>query len=174
MEPARPAPKPKAQPAVPAAPRLDPALVQRVSVARSASECQAVAAALEAGKRFAVVGNGTLIDVRANRMWTAHLTQGVTHAEALRLASTCDLGDQGGWRLPQPEELRELLSDNGLQALRAAGSLPATGAALLWSAQVRSRFFGFLKDALAAQSATGELLRQSLKNNTVQALFVRD
>lgn len=171
----RPTPKPAPQqPAATPIQRVDPALVQRVTIARSTLERQAVAAALEAGRRFAVVSNGTLIDIRTNRMWTAHLSQGVTHPEALRLAASCDTGGNSGWRLPQADELRELLSENGLQALRAVGSLPAAGAALLWSGEVRSRFFGFLKDALAAQSGTGDLTRQSLKNNAVQALFVRD
>jgi hypothetical protein len=133
----------------------------------------AVAEALGRDRRFVFLPTQTFIDLETNRMWTDCPSSPMSHYAALAFSKDNRTGGYDDWRLPDPEELRQLLADSGHQALRAQGILPASGSIRLWTAPVRSRFFGLLKQALAAHSATGELSPQSLGQRSIQTLLVR-
>jgi hypothetical protein len=170
---ALPTPAPTPAPVPTAKPRLDPARLRQISVATNPAEQEAVATALEAGKRFAVVGDATLIDTRTNRMWLAHPTAAGRYSDAVAAVSRLDVGGYRDWRLPSPDDLRQVLGDGGSNALRALGVLTGANSPLLWSSDLRSKFFGFVKKVTVANSGTGELTLESASSTRVQTLAIR-
>ena len=166
VEKAKPAPKPQ----------VTPGLVERITVARTAAEKSAVTPALREGKRFAVVGNGTIIDTKANRMWAARLGPATSfrgaqsHAQKLRLANYAD------WRLPTPEELQQLVAEGGGNAVHALGMFtPERGDSVdwLWTSRSRRRFWIFGREATCLSLRTGQLGPQKAGASRVAALAVR-
>ena len=73
-------------------PSVVPGLVERITVARTAAEKAAVTLALQDGKRFAVVGNGTIIDTKTNRMWRRARVRSQSTAVRRGMPRTC------GWQ----------------------------------------------------------------------------
>jgi hypothetical protein len=166
VEKAKPAPKPQ----------VTPGLVERITVARTAAEKSAVTLALRDGKRFAVIGNGTIIDTKANRMWAARLGPATSfrgaqsHAQNLRLANYAD------WRLPAPEELQQLVAEGGVNAVHALGMFtPERGDSVdwLWTSRSRKRFWIFGLEAVCLSLRTGRLSHQKAGAAGAAPLLVR-
>jgi len=171
-EKARPAEKAKPAPK----PQVVPGLVERITVARTAAEKSAVALALRDGKRFAVIGNGTIIDTKTNRMWVARpgpatpFSGAQSYAQNLRLASYAD------WRLPTPAELEQLVAEGGSYAARSLGMFtPEQGGNVdwLWTSRSRRRFWFFGREATCLSLRTGQLRPQKLNATGVAPLVVR-
>jgi len=166
------APAPTGEKARPAAVPID-----RVTTARTAAEKEAVTRALQDAKRFAPIANGTFIDTRHNRMWTARVVPAASHAAARRLAGDCRAGQYSDWRLPQPAELQELLAGQAREPLRSAGVFqPEDGgnpAEWLWSSEVKSRFLGLLKQAIACQISTASTVPLKPATANVHSILVR-
>jgi hypothetical protein len=160
-------------PAVPPKPPIEPTRVAQVSIAASEAEREAVAAALEVGRRFARVQGITVIDVEGNRMWLARPQPGMTHAAAVEAVDRLDTAGYRDWRLPSASELRVLFEGQGGEVLRSLGILPAMSSPLLRTDEVQARFLGLMKKVVVFDTGTGTLLRRRLKDATVQTLAVR-
>jgi hypothetical protein len=158
---------------VPVRPKVDPDQLRRLTIVTGPAERQAVEAALEVGKRFARVQGVAVVDTETNRMWQAQLSNGMPHAPAAESVRVLETGGYRDWRLPSAEELQALLAQNGLQGLRDLGVLPAMSAPFLWTSAVRSRFFGFKKEAAVFHSGTGEMVYRPLRDSAVRVLAVR-
>jgi hypothetical protein len=159
---------PKARPAPgkrPARPKVD---VARIRVAASVEEQAAVTAALETDERFAVVRNGTLIDVRTDLMWAAKVGAPGTHSSAEAYASQCHLGGYADWRLPRPEELRHFLGGDG----RELGPIMFGAATMLWTSETRRRWF-FIRQATVLHVRTASVEVVSARRSDVHVLVVR-
>lgn len=182
-----PKPKPEPQPARPSTPRPAPARtpeqpravavpIDRVSIARTVQEKEAVTRALHEGKRFAPIANDTFIDTRTNRMWTAHASPPGKHTNAQAYARDCRAGQHSDWRLPTPEELRALVTDGGAQWLSSnMGTTGPSGAApeMLWSSETSSRFLGLFKQVTACRVQDGAAVTVKPGAAGIQALPVR-
>lgn len=174
-------PTPPPAPAIPqpTAPKAATSAVaiDRVTIARTVAEKEAVIRALQDGKRLAPLDNGTLIDTRHNRMWTSRLVAARNHAAARRFAGQCRTGQHADWRLPHPAELRDLLADSGRESLRSLGLFQPQGggdpAEMLWSSEVKSKFFGLVKQAAACQISTGSTVLLKPSSPNVHVILVR-
>lgn len=64
--------------------------------------------AATSGSRFAVVGNGTVIDRETNLMWADHDTRSQMDWDAAKqYATALEIGGYANWRLPTASELRD-------------------------------------------------------------------
>jgi hypothetical protein len=181
--PSRPAPKP-ASTSRPAAPKPAPTqspvpqeLVQRTTIARSEEEKRAVAGALQEGRRFALIGNGGLIDIETNLMWTAQPGPAGPHRAAqvsIEQSRACGVT---GWRLPSPAELAGLLAGGGRKALDSLRVIPARTPAgapcRVWTGEVRSKWFGLKKEVAVTDLASGTTSWASPQDPSVAAVAVR-
>jgi hypothetical protein len=93
-------------------------------------------------------------------------------AAAARVAGS-EHGGHRDWRLPSSQELLDLFSAGGSQALRDLQILPGPARTSLWTSELRSRFFGLLKTVAVVQATTGLLCRRSPGDASVQALPIR-
>ncbi len=168
--PPTPVPAVKAAPGQrPAKPKVD---LTPIRVAASAEERAAATAALEAGKRFADVKNGTLIDTRMNLMWAAKAGPAGPHGAAEAYASQCRLGGYADWRLPQPEELQHFLAGGGRE-LGASLFGGDQGAAMsLWTSLTSRRWF-FIRQATVVQVRAGSAEVVSAGRGDARVLVVR-
>ena len=163
----KPAPKPQV---------VVPGLVERITVARTAAEKSAVALALRDSKRFAVIGNGTIIDTNTNRMWVARPGPATPHSGAQSFAQNLRLGNYADWRLPTPEELQQLVAEGGSYAARSLGMFtPEQGGNVdwLWTSRSRRRFWFFGREAICLSLRTGQLRPQKPSAPSVAPLVVR-
>jgi len=101
--------RPAMQDAVTVLKTIDPAKAQmRVTIAKTIEEKEAVVRTCATGERFAVVGNGTVIDTNTNLMWAARSSGRLEWSAATRVASEYKGGGYPDWRLPTPGELQTL------------------------------------------------------------------
>jgi hypothetical protein len=157
-------------------PQVDPGLVERITVASTDAEKAAVLSALQAGKRFAVVGKDTIIDTRANRMWAARCGPTLPYRGAQTYARELRLANYADWRLPAPEELSALMAEGGSGAVKSLGMFSAeSGGRLewLWTSQSRRRFWFFGQRAACLSVRTWQLSWQKPGTTGAAGLVVR-
>ncbi len=157
-------------------PEVVPGMLERITVARTAAEKAAVAAALQKGKRLAVVGNGTVIDTRTNRMWVGRLGPVTPFRGAQSYAENLRLGNYADWRLPSPEELQQLMAEGGREDARLVGlfaSEQGSGAEWLWTSQSRRRFWFFGRLVTCMSFRGGQFSPQKAGAARVAALAIR-
>jgi hypothetical protein len=166
VEKGRPAPRPQ----------VDPDRVARITIARTAAEQAAVLSALQGGKRFAVVGNGTVIDTQTNRMWAARCGSITPYRGAQSQVRNLRLANYADWRLPAPEEVSALAADGGSGQARSLGLFsPERGGKLewLWTARSRRRFWLFRQEAICLSLITCELGWRAARAEASACLAVR-
>jgi hypothetical protein len=146
-------------------PRFDLTFVR---VAVSAEERAATSAALEAGSRFADVGNGTLIDTKLSLMWAAEVGPTGTHAVAAAYAGQSSLGGYVDWRLPRTEELQHFLAGGGREVLSGTVRRPMA----LWTSDTSRRWF-FIRQATVVHTATGSAEAVAASRRDVGVVLIR-
>jgi hypothetical protein len=169
--------KPAGKPQPAEKPQVSPGRVERITVARTPAEKAAVTLALQNGKRFAVVGNGTLIDTQANQMWAARVGPTAIYGVAQTEIQKLHLANYADWRLPTPDELKRLLADEGSDFARSSGLFTAEkgrgGVDQLWTSESRLRFWFFGREATCLSVHTGGFSRQKAGATGVGVLAVR-
>jgi hypothetical protein len=170
-------PKPVEKPQGTPKPQVSTAAVARLTIARTPAEQLAVTLALQNGSRFAIVGNGTIIDTRTNLMWVAHVGPALPRGAAQAQLQGLRLANHTNWRLPTPDELKLLLADDGGDFARVSG-LFATGPGLpavdrVWTSDSRHRFWFFGLEATCLSVSTGAFNWQKPSAAGIAALAVR-
>jgi hypothetical protein len=132
---------------------LSPARITDVGKFRTvklAVEKQAVTVALNTGARFAQVGLEIIIDLQHDRMWLARLNTSGTYREALAFLASCRGGGYCDWRLPQPEEVQDLLRAGGQDWMAAQGwfskDAGPTAENCVWTSHTRWRWLRFRRE----------------------------
>jgi hypothetical protein len=191
------APVPRAKPATPvpaqpAAPKATPepvvqpvsarasvrdADLARVTVATSAIEREGVAAALQVGDRFAVIGSELIIDVKQNRMWLSRLGPTGSYRTAREFVDGLRGAAYSDWRLPRPDEVQQLLGAGGRDWAIAHGLLPSlsgsTAPACVWTSESRWAWLRFRKEVTVIALATGAIAVVPASNPALSVLAVR-
>jgi len=151
-------------------PRID---VTPIRVAVTAEEREAVVAALEDGRRFAPVANGTVIDTGMKLMWAVKAGPAMSHRDAQGYAAEYRLAGYTNWRLPRPDELQHFLigggRDFGPIMFDGVGGSPTVA---LWTAETSRRWF-FIRQATVVQFETGSVTVASARRSDVYVLVVR-
>jgi hypothetical protein len=133
----------------------------RISVAVTAEEKAAVLEAMKSSARFAVVGNGTVIDLKTNLAWLASGGPAGTYSQARDYVATRREGGHGDWRLPRPDEVQQLLSGGGAAWARSNGMLRSGGsnaeAAMVWTQESKWRWLRFRREVTVIQLSTGAI-----------------
>ncbi|MFN7951463.1 MAG: DUF1566 domain-containing protein [bacterium] len=119
-------------------------VVAKTTIAVTPVERRAVADAVQAGRRFADCGNGTVIDLATNRMWAdADNGNGTDWPGAAYYARMFRAGGYTDWRLPTIAELLELaqgyLGPDGkpVPGAPSVDSWLPVGYGVPWSSEVR-------------------------------------
>jgi hypothetical protein len=166
-----PAPRPVAQPSEP--PRKARAAdIERVRIAVSAHEKEAVAAALESGDRFALVGSDVVIDVKQNLMWMPRLGPVGSYSAALEFAAGWGGGGYNDWRLPRPDEVQQLLQGGG-RAWAVSHGIIGGAASMVWTSDARWRWLRFRKEVTAVDLQSGAIETRSAREISMAVLVVR-
>jgi hypothetical protein len=179
VEPSRPVerPRPAAKPQPAPHVQVPPGLAERITLAQTPAEKSAVALALQNANRFALVGNGSLIDTKTNLMWTTRVGPAAAYGAAQRQVQTLRLGNYTNWRLPTPDELKRLLADEGYDFARSSGMFAAEkgrgGVDQVWTSESRLRFWFFGREVTCLSVHTGGFARRKPADTGIAALAVR-
>jgi hypothetical protein len=149
----------------------------RITVATSAIEREGVAAALQAGDRFAVIGSELIIDVKQNRMWLSRTGPTGSYRAAQNFIAGLHGAAYSDWRLPRPDEVQQLLGGGGRDWAIAQGLLPSlSGSAAtirVWTSETRWVWLRFRREVTVVDLATSAIAVVPASNPALTVLAVR-